>query len=264
MLGSLRRIVKQVPPFRRIVAERDEYLRRLSALGSFRHASYMADGMCLVGKSLSWAEDPSFARAYAAGAATGHRYGEATRNDWRVHVACWAASHARHLPGDFVECGVHTGILSVAICTYLDFNTIDKTFWLYDTFAGIPKEQMAPGELGPRTVENEAWYFDSLSLAQRNFSPWRNVRFVQGRIPETLATSPDTVCYLSIDMNIVQPEIAAIEHFWPLLSSGAPVVLDDYGFEHHSLQREGMDRFAESKGIRVLTLPTGQGLIIKP
>jgi hypothetical protein len=69
---------------------------------------------------------------------------------------------------------------------------------------------------------------------------------------------------LSIDLNIVEPEIAAIEHFWPLLSSGAPVVLDDYGFEHHAIQREGMDRFAKAQGVKILTLPTGQGLILKP
>jgi hypothetical protein len=264
MLHALKRVVRTLPPFRGILAEPDALAAKLGAMGAYAHASYVADGMCLLGKSLNWAEDPAFSRAYAAGLATGHRFGQDVRIDWRVHVVCWAASHARRLPGDFVECGVNTGILSVAICTYLDFNSLDKTFWLYDTFEGIPKEQMTAGERGPRSAENDSWYFDCYSTAARNFAPWPRARLVKGRIPETLASSPEQVSYLSIDMNIVEPEIAAIEHFWPLLSSGAPVVLDDYGFEHHAIQREGMDRFARAKGVKILTLPTGQGLILKP
>jgi hypothetical protein len=72
------------------------------------------------------------------------------------------------------------------------------------------------------------------------------------------------VCYLSIDMNIVEPEIAAIEFFWDKLSPGAPVVLDDYGWSNYRLQKEAMDRFARQRGVAILTLPTGQGLLLKP
>ena len=65
-------------------------------------------------------------------------------------------------------------------------------------------------------------------------------------------------------MNIVQPEIAAMEFFWDKLVSGAAVILDDYGWVNYSLQQEAHDRFAASKDVPILNLPTGQGLIIKP
>jgi hypothetical protein len=74
----------------------------------------------------------------------------------------------------------------------------------------------------------------------------------------------DKVCYLSIDMNIAYPERKAIEHFWPKLSPGAFVVLDDYGFYGYEEQMATLDQFAESVGVKILALPTGQGLIIKP
>jgi hypothetical protein len=41
------------------------------------------------------------------------------------------------------------------------------------------------------------------------------------------------------------------------------VVLDDYGFEGHEVQKREQDKFAASKNIQILSLPTGQGLIIK-
>ncbi len=72
------------------------------------------------------------------------------------------------------------------------------------------------------------------------------------------------MCYLSLDMNIVKPEIAAIEFFWDKLVSGAPILLDDYGWLHYSLQKVEMDKFASKKGVKILTLPTGQGLLLKP
>jgi hypothetical protein len=65
-------------------------------------------------------------------------------------------------------------------------------------------------------------------------------------------------------MNNVMPEIAAAEYFWDKLVSGAVMVLDDYGFGTHVEQKLGFDAFAARKGVQVLSLPTGQGLIFKP
>ena len=72
------------------------------------------------------------------------------------------------------------------------------------------------------------------------------------------------VCYLSLDLNCAEPEIAAIRFFWDLLVPGAPVVLDDYGSLGYVPQKLAMDAFAAEVNVPVLTLPTGQGLIIKP
>jgi len=88
---------------------------------------------------------------------------------------------------------------------------------------------------------------------------------VQGIIPGTLSqVTAEKVSYLSIDMNCVAPEIAAAEFFWDKLVSGAVMVLDDYGFELHEPQKRAFDAFAEKRGVQVLSMPTGQGLIFKP
>lgn len=51
------------------------------------------------------------------------------------------------------------------------------------------------------------------------------------------------------------------EHFHRyLLARG----MDDYGYMGCRSQKLGMDEFAQSKGLQVLSLPTGQGLMIKP
>ena len=65
-------------------------------------------------------------------------------------------------------------------------------------------------------------------------------------------------------MNVVIPEIAAAEYFWDRLVTGAIVILDDYGHLPHVLQKHAFDAFAAARGVQVLLLPTGQGLIFKP
>jgi hypothetical protein len=186
--------------------------------------------------------------------------------EWRVHVLLWAASQAMHVPGDFVECGVNTGIFSLAICDYLDFNATGRSFWLFDTFSGIPQEQVSERErsLG-RLEENSAWFSDCFEVATANFAPFPRAKLVRGKVPDTLSTVEiERVAYLSLDLNIVEPEIAALEFFWDKLSPGAPVVLDDYGWSAYRPQKEAMDEFASTRGVEILTLPTGQGLLLRP
>ena len=64
-------------------------------------------------------------------------------------------------------------------------------------------------------------------------------------------------------MNCAMPERAALDHFWPLLPPGAVVLLDDYAYAGHGNQKEAMDAAAAELGAGVLSLPTGQGLIVR-
>ena len=75
--------------------------------------------------------------------------------------------------------------------------------------------------------------------------------------------APERVAFLSIDLNAAAPSVAALEHFWPRLSRGAAVVLDDYNFELFADQRPALDNAAAELGAPILALPTGQGLMIK-
>jgi len=229
--------------------------------------TYNNDGLITSNKNVSFLRNERFLSAYRRGADSGHKYGSGRdiHIEWRVHVTCWAAERARSLPGAFVECGVNTGNLSLAVCEYIDFNNTGKDFYLFDTFNGIPESQMREDEKVNRVRENAMMYEDCYERVQQNFAPFPRAKLIRGLVPHTLSTvAIDQVCYLSIDMNIVQPEIAAMEFFWDKLVPGAAVILDDYGWTNYQLQQEAHDLFAASKGVPILLLPTGQGLIIKP
>ncbi len=233
---------------------------------------YKGDGLCTYYRNMEWMKDPKFARAYAKGMDSGHKMGrpKGSQDDihieWRVHMVLWAAQHATQLEGDFVECGVNTGILSLAVCDYLNFEKLsDRTFWLFDTFKGIPEDQASSSERAHTVDANASSYEECYELAVRNFAAYPNAKLVQGKVPETFVdVDIKQVAYLSVDMNIAKPEVAAMEFFWDKLVKGAVVVFDDYGWAHCGEQHEALNAFARSRGVSIATLPTGQGLLIKP
>lgn len=245
---------------------------RLAGPSPLSTAAYVHDGLAVWNKSVGFLKDPRFQRAYQRGAQSGHRLagppekGKQLHIEWRIHHVLFFASVASKLEGDFVECGVNTGVCSLAVCDYLDFNNLGKKFYLFDTYCGIPRDQMSDEEISlGREKENADYYEECYDRVKRNFSEYPAAVLVRGKVPETLpGAGTEKVCYLSLDMNITAPEIAALEFFWEKLSPGAPVILDDYGWLPYAPQKKAMDEFAKSRGIAICELPTGQGVMIKP
>jgi O-methyltransferase len=231
---------------------------------------YEADHLAVWQKNVAFLDDERFRHAYQHGLASGPAFdffGDGNPDpqiEWRVHVCCWAALHAARLPGDFVECGVNTGLVSLAVCDYIDFNATGKNFWLFDTYRGIPEHQINEREKALGRVADNSWYPDCFERTKANFARYPSAHLVRGEVPDTLGSVEiGAAAYLSIDMNIAYPERAAIEFFWPKLVPGGLVVLDDYGWLPYQEQKQTMDEFAVREGVAILTLPTGQGLLIK-
>jgi hypothetical protein len=97
-----------------------------------------------------------------------------------------------------------------------------------------------------------------------NYAEWPNVAVVQGAVPEVLERlNLDRVAFLHLDMNCAYPERAAFEYFWPRLSIGGMVLLDDYASYGYEASARAIVKAAELRGTEVLSLPTGQGLVLK-
>lgn len=209
-------------------------------------------------------QDEKFRQAYALAEATGSWPGSTIR--WRAYVACWAGQLAAKLPGDFVECGVNRGGLARAIVDYTQFGQLPKRFFLVDNFTGLVPEYLNAAEREKNLAEHYAYYEqNSKAEVTATFAAFPNVQVVQGNVPDVLPDIPTQgVAYVSLDMNCTMPEIKAAEFFWERLVPGGILLLDDYTQTLHSEQQIAFDQFAQARGVSVLALPTGQGLLFKP
>ena len=228
---------------------------------------YQSDGLATMHNS-GFLRDPRFLAAYDFGMMVGTAARLNLHIEWRAWISIWAAEQALRVAGDFVECGVNTGILSGTVARWTGFEARpERTMWLLDTFDGMPEDQLSDSEKTIGLAQYNSGYRgkDTLTGVRAKFASYPNVRIVPGRIPDTLAqVETARVAYLSIDMNMTLPEIAAATHFWPLLAPGGVILLDDYNWMHHVNQKQAFDAFAAERNVPILGLPTGQGIIVKP
>jgi hypothetical protein len=223
--------------------------------------TYAKDGLFTI-HNTEFLSDTKFKKAYELGRGTGS-WGDSDIQ-FRAYVACWFANLVKGLDGDFVECGVNKGGLSRAIIEYIDFNSLNKTFYLLDTYQGLSAKYLTTSESN-RNLD-QVWnkhYSDCYNEVKETFKNF-NAQIIKGPVPETLSQVPsERVAYLSIDMNCVIPEIEAFKFFWPKIVNGGVVVLDDYAYKGQNEQKVAFDKLSQELDFSILTLPTGQGLIFK-
>ena len=176
---------------------------------------------------------------------------------WRTYVLMYFAELSMSVDGDFIECGVLEGTTAFLIDKKLDLGSKDKDFYLFDLFEWNTND----------AHDQFPQHFDK-NLADRvkqRFISKRHVHVIKGRVPDSFAEKfPDRISFAHIDMNNEYSEAAALKHIIPLLSPGGSIVLDDYGWWGYSAQKASLDPIITEYGLKVLELPTGQGILQKP
>ncbi len=267
--GILRRLWRLLPASYRhwLRKHLNSFICRLGYVPFDAGRFYAEDGLFSVHND-EFRRDPAFVAAYQRGVQSSHGIDPALR--WRIHIALWAARLALKAPGDYVECGVNAGMVSSAILHDLNWSALPRQYFLIDTFAGPVLDQFSAEErqsgwvaLVEERVAAGAYVTD-IDRVRATFAEWPNAIVVQGTVPEILPSiGPRQIAFLHLDLNCAAPEVAALEYFWSQMAPGAVVLMDDYA--HHGVeeQKKAIDRWADRIQVEVLSLPTGQGLIVK-
>lgn len=231
----------------------------LSQLEAARVAGpFVSEGLATWMKTLPFAEDPRFVEI-----ADRHRRLLPVPNwQWNLQTALWAVQEARDIPGDYMELGVFKGHTTLFCSEYVEFQTWPKTWWLYDTFTGIPADQQAPG-WADRDAGLYKGTFSYEEVAAR-FAHIPNVRVIQGRVPEILHDgAPEAIAFLHVDLNNAPAEIGALEFLFDRVSPGGLILFDDFCWTTARAQYDAETAWFAARGLRILPLPTGQGLFLK-
>lgn len=192
-------------------------------------------------------------------------------NVYRIYVAICLADLARRIPGTiFVECGVGEGMTSLAINRYLK-GSVPRSY-LIDTFAGIDAKQLQDNELRNGSAEDKSkdalksYSTSDIESVQHRFRDFPHITLIKGSVPDVLNEHEfkAPVSWLHIDMNNAYPEACALKFFYDLLSVPGFILFDDYAFKGLRPQKDAIDAVCAKLGIsKPMSLPTGQGLIIK-
>jgi len=165
------------------------------------------------------------------------------------------------IQGDIVECGVWRGG-SMMVCAHVlqRLGNTTHTLYLFDTFEGmsvptvkdkqfdgIPAEQLLSMAGKGTGIWCHADKHDVMANLLSTGYPADNVRFVEGKIEETIPqTLPERICLLRLDTDWYESTKHALIHLYPRLVGHGVLIIDDYG--HWRGAREATDAyFQQSK-----------------
>jgi hypothetical protein len=140
----------------------------------------------------------------------------------------------RQVDGDVAECGVFRGASLTAMALYAAQQGIDKTFHGFDSFEGfapgISKDLLLGG--APLSCKlpggmSETSY--QLVSAKAKALQLRNVRLYKGYFEQTLSQCANRFFSLvHLDCDAYDPYVECLEFFYPRLSPGGVILLDEY------------------------------------
>jgi hypothetical protein len=224
-----------------------------------RGGVFVSVGIATWGRATSFLNDPKFLNIL-------ERYSDLLplpNWHWNMSVALWCAKNALRLEGEFVELGVFKGHTTLFLAEYLGFNKVGKKWHLYDTFEGIPAEDMNNGSW---VGINEGLYVDTYSYEEvvARFKTYPNIHVIKGRVPDVFADNPPParIAFLHVDLNSARAEVAALEIIFDSVINGGMILFDDYGWASCDEQHQAINAWAKKKSVNVLELPTGQGLLV--
>ena len=196
-------------------------------------------------------------------------YSHLDQGKWKLWIMAFATRSALTFAKSekyiFVECGVAEGLSSFVSLKEIKSNLKTRenyVFHLYDSWDTIRETQLEESELSSKGKYSTL----DVNIVKKNLSEFmENLVFHQGYIPEIFSTSPESpesICYIHIDLNVAKPTLDALEFFYPKLVEGGVILFDDYGIGHPDTKKT-IDKFLENKDGVFLKEPTGQAIFFK-
>jgi O-methyltransferase len=135
------------------------------------------------------------------------------------------------IPGDLIETGVWRGGAVMLMKAILKAHGVtDRTLWIADSFAGLPKPDSASD--GTDYSENK-FLAVSRRRVQSNFERFglmdENVKFLEGWFSDTLPGAPiKQLAILRLDGDLYSSTMDALAALYPKVSKGGFVIVDDF------------------------------------
>ena len=143
----------------------------------------------------------------------------------------------QNIDGDIIECGVAQGhTLAFLFMLEKEIGSMRK-ITCFDTFEGFPPTSVEDGNYLSQssskldrykkyTVDYVKSSFKEMGLSDLDI---KSIEFIKGTIPESFSKFPSRkVSLLNLDVDLYEPILSSLKFFWPLMSKGGIIMLDEY------------------------------------
>ena len=183
----------------------------------------------------------------------------------RMYLLCEAVRQVKekNLKGDFVECGVWKGGNIILLNKLCEIYNLDKKIYAYDTFDGMSEPEVVDKDYknnlaqvlmneNVKSSKNDNIHcfssYDEVHQNVNKFSNTSNVKFIKGKVEDTLkikSNLPAEISILRLDTDFYSSTKIELETLYERLVSGGILIIDDYG--HWQGARKAVDEFFTKK-----------------
>lgn len=200
-----------------------------------------------------WAGHPEFIKIYEGVAK--HTLVSADR----CYILAGLGRYASSLPGVFAECGVYKGGTALLLARVLKGSA--KTLYLFDSFKGLP-----PPNPAHDNFYGDGFFTDASADAVRELLTdyQGSIDIREGWIPDTFVGLEESrYAFVHIDVDLYQSALDCCHFFYPRVVPGGIVLFDEYALPAARGEKDAVDEFFADRPEAVITLPTGQAMVIK-
>ncbi len=164
------------------------------------------------------------------------------------------AKHTQNIPGAIAEVGVYKG----GTAKLLGETETKKPIYLFDTFTGLPESELKLG--------GDVKKFDDVSLegVKNYLKDYKNIQFKPGFFPDSAkGMEHEAFSLVYLDADIYESIRDGLEFFYPRLSPGGVILVDDYLSGHWPGVEKAVAEFSKREGVVPITTTKVQCAIIK-
>ena len=198
-----------------------------------------------------WSEDPAFMQLYE------DIQPRTVVSIQRLYMLYQFAKHALSVEGDVAEVGVYKGGTAKLFASVTEETS--KNIHLFDTFEGMPT-----AETHTAFGEERSIFTDTSVESVRDYVADARVTFHKGIFPDTavgLETERFSLVYL--DADLYESTKDGLAFFWPKMTPGGVIVIDDYGSKHWFGIQEAVQEFAAQSQVSPIRTAPFQCAFIK-
>ena len=174
----------------------------------------------------------------------------------------------RDVPGDIAEIGCALGGTACIAAAAAKFYSPNKSYTCFDTFSGFVTEQLDTDiALGTPEAVRRTYNSNSVALVRRilDMHDCQDVRLVEGDITKVSdSVFSDNYSVVLLDVDLSEPTYIALKRFYPKLSKGGVILIDDCRQEGNQRWKAnlGFQRFCQENGLAA-EIRNGFGVVEK-
>jgi O-methyltransferase len=183
---------------------------------------------------------------------------------WRHYIVYWSALSASKATQsgkkNLVEVGTCDGLTAFFAMSALKNMGSDYKCYMYDAWEAMKADDLLENE----KAKSGMYSYLNLETTIENLIDFAPMTvFNKGYIPKlfAVASNPDEVIWLHIDLNAASPTRDSLLEFFHRMLPGGIILFDDYASHDHVETKRVVDEFFNGKNVNLLQLPTGQALV---